>query len=140
MPVRHSTAQWDGSLKQGKGRMRFADYDGPFTFGSRFEEAEGTNPEELLGAAFAGCYSMALSGDLGDAGYKPKTVKTEAEVEVRPNPGGGFSITRIHLKTEASVPDIDNAKFQTIAAGTSKGCPVARALASVPVTLTAKLV
>jgi len=109
MPIRHANANWEGSLKQGNGRMRFADYEGPFTFGSRFEEAEGTNPEELIGAAISGCFSMALSGDLGDAGHNPQSIRTEASVEVHPQPGGGFAITKIHLKTEANVPGIDDA-------------------------------
>jgi osmotically inducible protein OsmC len=119
--------------------MRFANYEGPFTFGSRFEEAKGTNPEELIGAAIAGCFSMALSGDLGDAGHKPKNISTEASVEVRPQPAGGFAITKIHLKTKATVPDIDNASFQKIADGTRQNCPVSRALKAVPISLEATL-
>ena len=109
MPVRHATAKWDGSLTEGSGVMRFADYEGPFSFSSRFEEGEGTNPEELIGAAFAGCFSMALSADLGDAGHNAESVSTEATVEVRPQPAGGFAITKIHLKTNATVPGIDDA-------------------------------
>jgi len=139
MPIRHANANWEGSLKQGNGRMRFADYEGPFTFGSRFEEAEGTNPEELIGAAISGCFSMALSGDLGDAGHNPQSIRTEASVEVHPQPGGGFAITKIHLKTEANVPGIDDAAFQAIADGTRQNCPVSKALAVVPISLEAKL-
>ena len=139
MPVRTANARWDGSLSEGKGTMRFADYAGPFTFASRFEEGEGTNPEELIGGAIAGCYSMALSADLGDAGHKPETVETVAEVEVRPDPAGGFSITRIHLKTTATVPGISGDEFQKIAEGTKSGCPVSKALASVPISLEATL-
>lgn len=139
MPVRNANARWEGSLADGRGSMRFADYDGPFTFASRFEAGEGTNPEELIGAAIAGCYSMALSGDLGAAGHAPESVVTEAEVEVRPDPAGGFSITQIHLNTTASVPGIAADEFQRVAEGTKSGCPVSKALASVPISLTAKL-
>ncbi len=139
MPVRHATANWNGTLKDGDGRMRFADYEGPFTFGSRFEEAEGTNPEELIGAAIAGCFSMALSGDLGGAGHNPQSISTEASVDVHPQPGGGFAITKIHLKTKATVPGIDNAAFQKIADGTRQNCPVSKALKAVPISLDATL-
>jgi osmotically inducible protein OsmC len=139
MPVRHATAKWDGSLTEGSGTMRFADYEGPFSFSSRFEEGAGTNPEELIGAAFAGCFSMALSADLGDAGHNAESVSTEATVEVHPQPAGGFAITKIHLKTNATVPGIDAAAFQKIADGTKQNCPVAKALAAVPVSLEAKL-
>jgi lipoyl-dependent peroxiredoxin len=139
MPVRHATANWNGSLKEGSGKMHFADYEGPFTFGSRFESAAGTNPEELIGAAIAGCFSMALSGDLGDAGYKPGSISTESSVEVRPKTGGGFAITKIHLVTKAAVPGIKDDEFQKIAAITSKNCPVSTALAAVPITLDASL-
>lgn len=138
MPVRNANARWDGKLENGNGTMRFADYAGPFTFASRFEEGAGTNPEELIGGAIAGCYSMALSGDLGGAGYDPQSVETTAEVEVRPDPAGGFSITNIRLKTTASVSGIDDAEFQKIAAGTKEGCPVSKAL-SVPISLEATL-
>ena len=81
MPVRHANAVWQGNLKEGRGEMQFADYSGPFTFGSRFEEASGTNPEELIGGAIPGCFSMALAADLEGAGYDPKHVETEATVD-----------------------------------------------------------
>ena len=136
MPVRHANAVWQGNLKEGRGEMQFADYSGPFTFGSRFEEASGTNPEELIGGAISGCFSMALAADLEDAGYDPKHVETEATVEVHPQPGGGFAITRIHLKSRATVPGIEDEAFQRIADSTRQNCPVAKAL-SVPVTLDA---
>ena len=139
MPIRHATAKWDGSLSEGSGAMRFANYEGPFSFGSRFEEGAGTNPEELVGAAIAGCFSMALSADLGDAGHKPESVSTEAAVEIHPKPAGGFAITKIHLKTAATVPGIDDAAFQKVADGTRQNCPVSKALAAVPITLDAKL-
>lgn len=136
MPVRHANAVWEGNLKEGRGEMQFADYSGPFSFGSRFEEAGGTNPEELIGGAISGCFSMALAGDLEGAGYDPKHVETEATVEVHPQTGGGFAITRIHLKTRANVPGIEDEAFQRIADSTRQNCPVAKVL-SVPVTLDA---
>jgi osmotically inducible protein OsmC len=136
MPVRHANAVWEGNLKGGRGEMQFADYSGPFTFGSRFEEASGTNPEELVGAAVAGCFSMALSADLEGEGYDPKHVETESTVEVHPQPGGGFAITKIHLRTRVRVPGIEDEAFQRIADSTRQNCPVAKAL-SVPVTIDA---
>ena len=136
MPTRHANAKWDGTLTEGSGEMQFADYSGPFTFASRFEEGEGTNPEELIGAAIAGCFSMALSADLEAAGHKSKHVESEATVEVHPQPGGGFAITRIHLKTRAVVPGITDEEFQKVADATRQNCPVAKVLA-LPVTLEA---
>ena len=139
MPVRNARAEWDGTIKQGKGRMKFANYDGPFTFGSRFESAAGTNPEELIGAALAGCFSMALSEDLELAGSMPTSVRTAAKVHVDKRPQGGFSITKIELDTTATVPGMSKAKFLEVAEGTKKNCPVSRALQAVPITLDAKL-
>ena len=141
MPNRTSSAVWEGGLKGGKGRMKVGKgaYEGPFSFGSRFESGAGTNPEELIAAAHAGCYSMALSGGLEGAGHPPKSVSTTAVVSIEPS-GGGFAITKIRLETRASVPGIDAAKFQAIAEETKKGCPVSKALASVPIELDAKLV
>lgn len=139
MPVRTAHAHWEGTLARGNGRIQFAGFDQPYTFSSRFEEASGTNPEELLGAAIAGCFSMALAADLGGAGHKAERVQTEAKVTVLPNEGGGFSITGITLETTAKVPGIDDAAFQAVASGTKANCPVSRAL-KVPLTLHAKLV
>ncbi|MCW5697970.1 MAG: OsmC family protein [Bauldia sp.] len=140
MPVRTASAFWDGSLKEGSGRIRLAGFDQPYTFASRFEEEAGTNPEELIGAAIAGCFSMALAADLGGAGHAPEKVETEAKVTVRPQPEGGFAITEIALDTTATVPGVTDAEFQTIASGTKENCPVSRALKAVPITLSAKLV
>ncbi len=137
MPVRHASAIWEGNLKEGGGEMQFADYSGPFSFASRFEEGDGTNPEELIGGAIAGCFSMALSADLDDAGFKPVRVDSEATVEVHPQVGGGFAITKIHLKTRAKVPGISDTDFQRIADATRQNCPVAKVLA-IPVTLDAE--
>jgi osmotically inducible protein OsmC len=118
--------------------MRFSGYIGAYTFGSRFEEAPGTNPESLIAAAHAGCFSMALAGDLAAAGFSPTRVHTTAHVTVV-KVDGGFGITKIALDCEAEVPKIDDAKFQELAAGAKVGCPVSKALAAVPeITLTAR--
>jgi osmotically inducible protein OsmC len=142
MPVRKASAEWTGNLREGKGSMKVASgaFEGPFSFGTRFEEVPGTNPEELIGAAHAGCFSMALSGDLGRAGFTPDFVRTTATVHIDRGESG-FSITKIELNTEAKVPGIDAARFQEIAAGTKNNCPVSKALAAVSeITLNAKLV
>jgi osmotically inducible protein OsmC len=142
MPVRKASAEWTGNLREGKGSMKVASgaVEGPFSFGTRFEEVPGTNPEELIGAAHAGCFSMALSGDLGRAGFTPDFVRTTATVHIDRGESG-FSITKIELNTEAKVPGLNAARFQEIAAGTKNNCPVSKALAAVSeITLNAKLV
>jgi lipoyl-dependent peroxiredoxin len=140
MTISKSSAQWDGTLKSGKGSMKPGHAaEVPFTLGSRFEGAPGSNPEEMLGAALAGCFSMALSLGLETAGAPPKSIRTSASVKLDKD-GPGFTITAIDLVTEASVPGIDDAKFQAVAEATKKGCPVSKALASVgSVTLKATL-
>jgi osmotically inducible protein OsmC len=141
MPVRTSHAEWHGTLREGEGKMRFGGgaYEGSYTWSSRFEEAEGTNPEELIAAAHAGCFSMALSGDLVKAGFTPKTIKTTARVHIE-KVDGAQTINQIELLTHAEVPDIDEATFQKVAEGAKAGCPVSRALKSVPrITLRATL-
>jgi lipoyl-dependent peroxiredoxin len=138
MPVRKSEAFWEGSLKEGSGRMRLASgrYEGPYTFSSRFEEAAGTNPEELIGAAHAGCFSMFLAALLSDSGHPPERVHTTAAVHL----GEGPTITRIDLDCEVSVADVDEALFQELAAQAKAACPVSKALAAVPqITLDARL-
>ena len=132
MPTRTASARWDGSLTEGNGTMRMASgaYEGPYSFQSRFEEGDGTNPEELIAAAHAGCYSMALSGELGKAGHDVESIETEATVHID-EVDDGFAIKRIELKTQASVPGIDNSEFQEIAEAAKKGCPVSQALAAV---------
>ncbi len=129
MPVREAEAVWEGSLQDGKGTMRMASgaYEGPYSFQSRFEEGDGTNPEELIGAAHAGCFSMALSGALGKAGHEPESVETTANVHIE-KAGDGFKITRIELDTKARVPGIDADEFQKQAEGAKDGCPVSQAL------------
>jgi osmotically inducible protein OsmC len=140
MPTRNADATWEGNLKEGKGKMRLGSgaYEGAYSFGTRFEGTPGSNPEELLGAAHAGCYSMALSGGLGRAGYEPQRVDTKAKVHLDKGEAV-FSITRIELETLARVPGISEADFRRIAEETKTGCPVSRALASVPIELDARL-
>lgn len=141
MPVRKANAVWSGGLKDGNGKMALGSgaYEGPYSFTSRFEEGTGTNPEELIGAAHAGCFSMALSAGLERAGHAPKRVATSAQVHLEKG-DAGFSIRRIHLTTEAEVPGIDQAAFQEQAEGAKANCPVSKALTGVEITLDAKLV
>jgi osmotically inducible protein OsmC len=139
MPVRTADAQWEGSLQDGKGTMRFSAWEGPYSFSSRFEEGPGTNPEELIAAAHAGCYSMALAGGLSREGHEPDSVHTTAKVHID-KVGAGFKITRIELATEARVPGVDEATFQKIAEATKEGCPVSQALEAVPIELRATLI
>jgi osmotically inducible protein OsmC len=142
MPTRQSEAQWSGDLKQGKGTMKLGSgaYEGAYSFQSRMESGKGTNPEELIAAAHAGCFSMALSAMLSGAGHVPKKVHTTAKVSFDPVPGG-FAITKIALETEAEIPGLDDPTFQKIAQDAKKGCPVSKALAAVPeISLTAKLI
>ncbi|HVR98621.1 MAG TPA: OsmC family protein [Thermoanaerobaculia bacterium] len=140
MPVRKANAVWEGDLKGGKGTVALGSgaYQGPYSFGSRFEEATGTNPEELIGAAHAGCFSMALSAGLGRAGFTPQRVATSAKVHLE-KVGEGFKITRIELDNESSVPEIDEATFQDQARKAKEGCPVSQALGGVEITLNARL-
>jgi len=137
----NATAVWEGSLKEGKGRMKLGTgaFEGAYTFKSRFENGAGTNPEELIGAAHAGCFSMALSAGLGRAGFTPKRIETSARVHLE-KVGEAFRITRIDLKTEAAVPGIDAKAFQDQAEAAKKGCPVSAALAAVTISLDARLV
>lgn len=140
MPVRSAQARWNGTLKDGEGTMKLASgaYEGKYSFGSRFEENPGANPEELIAAAHAGCFSMALSAGLGKAGFTPKSVETEAKVHLTKS-DAGFSISRIDLATTATVPGIDEKTFLEHAEGAKKNCPVSRALAAVEITLDASL-
>lgn len=140
MPVRHADAVWQGTLREGKGNMRLGGgaYDGPFTFASRFESGEGTNPEELIGAAHAGCFSMAFSGQLVRAGFTPDRIQTRATVHLE-KVGEGFKITRIELDTQAVVPGIDEAAFQEIAEAAKIGCPISQTLIGVDISLSARL-
>jgi lipoyl-dependent peroxiredoxin len=132
MPTRTANARWNGSLQEGEGTMRMASgsYEGPYSFQSRFEEGDGTNPEELIAAAHAGCFSMALSAELGRAGHDPQSVETAATVHLDKQEEG-FAIKRIELSTRARVPGISEDEFQQVAEGAKKGCPVSQALAAV---------
>lgn len=139
MPIRHSTAVWNGNLKEGAGTMTVGKdwFTGNFTRASRFEEGEGTNPEELLGAAHAGCYSMYLAAILAGSGFAPKQIRTIADVSITDGP----TINRITLRTEADIPGIDDATFQQHVDRAKKECPVSKALAGGPEIVTdAKLV
>lgn len=134
-----ATARWEGSLKDGKGVMHPANAaEVPFSLGTRFEGKKGSNPEEMIGAALAGCFSMALSASLGKANITPKAIQTSAAVTLAKD-GEGFKISQIALTTEAEVPGIDDAKFQQIAEETKKGCPVSKALTGTTITLKASL-
>ena len=141
MPTRRAQARWEGSLQGGRGTMRMATgaYEGPYSFQSRFEEGDGTNPEELIGAAHAGCFSMALSGELGRAGYEPESVETAASVHIE-KANAGFKITRVDLDTKARVPGIDPAEFERHAEAAKDGCPVSQALGGTEITVRAELV
>lgn len=141
MAVRKANAVWEGTLKEGKGSMKFGSgaFDGAYTYASRFEEGEGTNPEELIGAAHAGCFSMFLAAVLTGAGYTPTRVATTATVHLG-REDGGPKITTIELDTEAEVPELDEATFLEKAEESKKGCPVSKALAGVDIKLNAKLV
>ncbi len=138
MATRNANAVWTGTLKEGKGTMKFGTFEGAYTWSSRFEDGQGTNPEELLGAAHAGCFSMALSSNISKNGFTPKTISTQSQVTLEVIDGKS-RITKIHLTTEAVVPEISDEKFQEIAASVKEGCPVSAALASTPITLTARL-
>lgn len=141
MPVRTAEAEWNGDLLHGEGRLKLGSgaYEGSYSFKSRMENGAGTNPEELIGAAHAGCFSMALSAMLAGAGFTPKRVATTAKVHFDKD-GDGFSITRIELDTEAVIPGITLEEFQHQAEGAKAGCPVSKALAGTEIVLTAKLV
>ncbi len=141
MPVRTAQAAWTGSLKDGSGRMALGSgaWEGQYSFTSRFEEGVGTNPEELIGAAHAGCFSMALTAALGRAGFNPQRVETSARVHLEKT-DAGFRIGKIELHTQAHVPGIDAATFQEQAKGAKENCPVSKALTGVSIELDAKLV
>jgi osmotically inducible protein OsmC len=141
MVARKADAEWQGDLRSGKGQVSLGSgaYSGPYSFRSRFESGDGTNPEELIGAAHAGCFSMALAAGLSAAGHAPERIHTEATVDIEQQ-DGGFAITRISLETEARVPGIDEAGFQEQAQAAKANCPVSKALAGTTIELEAKLV
>lgn len=139
MPVRKANAVWEGTLKEGKGTMKLSAMDFAYSFSSRFEEGPGSNPEELIAAAHAGCFSMALSANLGRAGFTPTKIETTANVHMEKTDAGN-SITRIVLDTTAEVPGIEDAAFQEIAAQTKDTCPVSRVLTGAQISVNATLV
>jgi lipoyl-dependent peroxiredoxin len=141
MPVRSAQAQWTGDLQGGEGTMSLGSgaFSGGYSFRSRFEEGEGTNPEELIAAAHAGCFSMALADRLAQAGHAPDSVRTTAAVRLEPQDGGS-AITRSELATEVSVPGIDDEEFQRQAADAKANCPVSKALGAIDIELDARLV
>jgi osmotically inducible protein OsmC len=140
MPIREGSAHWEGTLAKGRGTARTESgaLDAKVTFGSRFEEAPGTNPEELIGAAHATCFSMALSMMLTKAGHPPDSIHTRAKVELH-EVDGGFEIGGVDLQCRATVPGISDEDFQRHAAAAKDGCPVSKALAAVDIELTAEL-
>jgi osmotically inducible protein OsmC len=137
---RKAEARWEGDLKAGKGNIKLGSgaFEGPFSFATRFEGAPGTNPEELLGAAHAGCFSMALSLALSTEGHVPTSVETSATVHLEKG-DTGFSITRIDLVTRGVVPGISEADFKRLAEATKTGCIISKALSAVPMQLDAQL-
>jgi lipoyl-dependent peroxiredoxin len=141
MPARKADAVWEGGLKGGHGKVALGSgaFSGAYSFASRFADGTGTNPEELIGAAHAGCYSMALSAGLERAGHAPRRVATTATVHLEVG-GDGPRISRIELRTEAEVPGIDDAAFQQLARQAKEGCPVSKALAGTEIVLDARLV
>ena len=140
MILRKANAVWEGDLKKGKGvvEVESGAFKGKYSFSSRFEEGVGTNPEELIAAAHAGCFSMALSADLSAAGYTVDQIQTEAQVSMEKGEGG-FGISKVKLVTKARVRDITMEKFSEIASGAKANCPVSKALAAVPIYLEAHL-
>ena len=140
MPIRGAQATWEGDLKQGKGSVKLDSgaFQGTYSFSTRFEEAPGTNPEELIAAAHAACFSMALSAMLTEAGFHPQRIHTIAKVSIE-KVGAGFKLTQIKLYTQARIPDIDDAAFQKTALQAKTGCPVSQALSATPIELQAVL-
>lgn len=142
MPVRKADAEWKGNLRDGQGQLRLGSesYEGNYSFRSRMGDGSGgTNPEELIAAAHASCYSMALSNALASAGFTPTRVHTDASVHFK-QVEGGFAINPIELVTEAVIPNIDDATFQRIAEDAKNNCPVSKALAATDIRLQARLI
>lgn len=140
MATRKASGRWEGDLQKGQGNLALGSgaFEGAFSFGTRFGDEAGTNPEELVGAALAGCYSMALTAAMGKAGYKPNAVHCDAAVRIEKK-GEGFEITGIELTVEADVPDLDTEEFNRLADETKQACPVSKALAGTDIQLKAKL-
>jgi osmotically inducible protein OsmC len=140
MSVSKASAEWNGSLKKGTGNMKPAHAEAiPFSLGTRFEGQPGSNPEEMIGAALAGCYSMALAGALGKEGMEPSKIETTAAVTLDKDEVG-FAITKIELTTRVTLPNADAVKFEHIARSTKESCPVSKALLGTTITVDAQLV
>jgi osmotically inducible protein OsmC len=140
MVTRKSEAEWRGNLKDGHGKMKLGSgaFEGEYSFPSRFESGKGTNPEELIAAAHAGCFSMALSAGLGKAGYNPTRIHTTAVVHLN-KVGEGFEINQIDLQTEAEIPNIDEATFKKEAENAKANCPVSKLYKGAQINLQANL-
>ena len=136
MPARNAEATWTGTLREGQGVMKSGAHEGAYTHASHFAEGEGTNPEELIGAAHAGCFSMSLSALLTNSGFTPTRIHTRATVHLEEGP----TITRIDLDSEAQVPSLDEATLQEKAAKAKVKSPASKALAGVETSLNARLV
>lgn len=143
MPTRKASAAWEGGIRTGKGNLRTETgaASGAYNFSGRFEQGTGTNPEELLAAAHAACYSMALSGGLERAGKVPQKIETDAACTVEPKEGGGFRVSKMHLTVRVKADGMADEEFQKVAAATKDGCPISGVMKNnVDVTLDAKLV
>ncbi|MFC2123609.1 OsmC family peroxiredoxin [Bacteroidota bacterium] len=138
MSIRKAKAQWSGTLKEGKGLMNFSNYSGPFSFISRFEEGDGTNPEELVGAAHAGCYSMFLSALISGEGFVPDTIETTASVHLERDDTGPV-ISTIELDCSVKCEGLSVEKFEDLAAAAKAKCPISRLVSSADIKLNAKL-
>jgi osmotically inducible protein OsmC len=140
MPTRTAHAEWSGPIDSGQGTMSFGSgaYEGPYSFESRMKNGQGTNPEELIGAAHAGCFSMALSVVLGESGHTPESIATDAKVSFEQQ-GEGWAITGIELTTKGRVPGMDEDAFRQAAEAAKENCPVSVALKATPITLNASL-
>ena len=139
MSTRTAKAEWNGTLKDGAGKMNFSDYSGPFTFASRFEEGKGTNPEELVGAAHAGCYSMFLSALISDENLTPDLVATTAKVHLTKDEIGPV-VSLIELTCEVKCAGLSQAKFEELAAAAKAKCPISRLVAAAEIKLDARMV
>jgi osmotically inducible protein OsmC len=141
MVARTAEAEWQGNLQNGNGTMQLGSgaFKGAYSFASRFATGTGTNPEELIAAAHAGCFSMALAAGLGKSGFSPKRIHTTATAQLEKS-DGGFAITTIELETEAEIPEIDEGAFQQQVDTAKRDCPVSRALAGVKISVNARLI
>jgi osmotically inducible protein OsmC len=138
MPTRIAEAVWEGTLKEGRGKITSGSVNAPYSFTSRFENGQGTNPEELIGAAHAGCFSMALAHELAQAGHPAARIHTTAKVHLEKG-AEGFSIPKIELQTDADVPGIEEGEFRDQAEKAKRNCPVSKLLSGAEIALEARL-